>query len=220
MVGSFAAYLTWPVHTFISYHIVSWQVEPAATTKFPELRLPPAGKARNDQTRKGRFPQFGVLRPHYRLVSHPVGLMDHGIPLFLPSGQKRVCTSQDHQLILDPSSLLEFDYHRPLVGICKLPCRISFLALLATCVASSRELPLWDIVVFTLESAKGWLNSQTSRASPWAYLLPLASFPPLQLAQCGGPITAGQLHQRSRWPAHGIFDGRSPSRRCPLAGAV
>lgn len=38
--------------------------------------------------------------------------MDHGIPLFLPSGQKRVCTSQDHQLILDPSSLLEFDYHR------------------------------------------------------------------------------------------------------------
>lgn len=42
--------------------------------------------------------------------------------------------------------------------------------------------------------------------------------PPLQLAQCGGPITAGLLHQRSRWPAHGIFDGRSPSRRCPLAG--
>lgn len=82
--------------------------------------------------------------------------MDHGIPLFLPSGQERVCTSQDHQLILDPSSLLEFDY-RPLFGI----CRISFLALLATCVPGSRELPLWAIVVFTLESAKGYFNSQT-----------------------------------------------------------
>ncbi|GAT26759.1 GAT domain-containing protein [Aspergillus luchuensis] len=29
----------------------------------------------------------------------------------------------------------------------------------------------------------------------------------LHLAQCGGPITATGLHQRSRWPAHGNFYG-------------